>query len=837
MIVMLDTETRRALALDYLRTYTAKVPADLHLEFFQLDDRTTHYYRGDQLEEAANHVAGYSGQIYLNVSAAGEARDANRRISKADADYTLVLVADGDVKPGAFASKDDARTFFQSLAAKPSWVLDSGGGLQAFWRYAQVSRLTDDSRGEFAELAELWGRYVRAQASARAVHLDSTHDLARLMRVPGGLNTKPEYGEALPVLVDSMSDRQYTPDTLRRLVPAETARPPKAVVTSNGVVGNQLGDAELLARARSAGNGRFARLYDDGDISGYPSQSEADLALVSGLMFWTNNDGSRADRLFRDSALYRPKWEREDYRERTLSEAYRPGGGYSGRGEISRADMNKAGLLEASDIAEKPGCTDVGNAYRFARLCGGHVHYCDPWGQWLHWDRRRWQRDNTQRIWRLARTTVRGILKEAAKETDDGRRSQLSKWAIASESKSLLTNMIGLAESEPGIPITPEELDADAWLLNCRNGTVDLRTGVLRDHDRTDLITKLAPVVYDPGATCPAWDAFLARIMGGKAELIDYLQRVVGMSLVGEQVEHALFFLYGLGANGKSTFISALLAVLGDYGKQVAPDLLMYSEHDRHPTGLADLFGVRLAASTEVEAGRRFAEVLVKQMTGGDRQKARFMHKDFFEFDPTHTIFLAANHKPMIQGGDHAMWRRIRLIPFEVTIPAAEQNPTLPKKLRGELPGILAWAVRGCLDWQRAGLRDPDIVTAATDAYRDEMDALGSFLATCCEVKKAGQVTGGDLYKGYQSWAEKEGERAITQRTFALRLQERGFRRGKDNKSRRCWFGIGLIASSLDTLGTSSGNFSRERVIENFTEHPSNASGSGSVDASDEATY
>jgi putative DNA primase/helicase len=492
------------------------------------------------------------------------------------------------------------------------------------------------------------------------------------------------------------------------------------------------------------------------------------------------------------------------------------------------------GVPGAPDADTKgPNCTDVGNAWRFAQLCRGHVRHCHPWGQWLTWDGRRWQRDDTKRIWRLARKTVVGILKEAAQEADSDRRGRLAKWAIASESRALLANMVELASSEPDIPVVPAELDVDPWLLNCRNGTVDLRTGGLRPPDPADLITKLAPVVYDPDAACPTWEAFLTRIMGGKAELIDYLQRVVGSALVGEQVDHALFFLYGLGANGKSTFISALLAVLGDYGKQVAPDLLMYSDYDRHPTGLADLFGVRLAASTEVEAGRRLAEVLVKQLTGGDRVKARYMHRDFFEFDPSHTIMLAANHKPVIYGGDHAMWRRIRLIPFAVTIPTAEQNPRLGKKLCAELPGILAWAVRGCLDWQHGGLQDPAEVIAATAAYRAEMDALGTFIATCCEVRKNLQVTAGALYKAYKSWADAEGEKPVSQRALALRLEERGFQRGKDAKSRRCWFGIGLNPSSPDTSDRSPGNFSRERVLENLPEHLSDVSGTAGDDASE----
>jgi len=495
--------------------------------------------------------------------------------------------------------------------------------------------------------------------------------------------------------------------------------------------------------------------------------------------------------------------------------------------KVDRAWRDIEPKTSVADTGHRPGCTDVGNAFRFARHCRGHVRHCDPWGQWLSWDRRRWQRDNTRRIWRLARSTVRGIYAEAALETDSDRRGRLAKWAISSESRSLLTNMIELASSEPGIPVVPAELDVDPWLLNCRNGTVDLRTGELRAHDRADLITKLAPVEYDPDASCPTWDAFLARIMGDETELIDYLQRVVGLALVGQVVEHVLFFLYGLGANGKSTFLSALLAALGDYAKQAPPELLMYSQHDRHPTERADLFGVRLVASTEVEAGKRLAEVLVKQLTGGDRVKARYMHHDFFEFDPSHTILLAANHKPVIHGGDYAIWRRIRLVPFTVTIPAEEQDPHLGAKLAREAQGILAWAVRGCLDWQLAGLRDPGVVTRATDAYRDEMDVLGAFLDAHCVVQKAAEVTADALYQRYRSWAETAGERPVSKKALGMRLEERGFHGGKTAGDARCWRGIGLILSSGDAFDVTSLSSSRERAGGKDTELTSNASTNG----------
>lgn len=287
--------------------------------------------------------------------------------------------------------------------------------------------------------------------------------------------------------------------------------------------------------------------------------------------------------------------------------------------------------------------------------------------------------------------------------------------------------MVTLAESEPGIPVLPGELDRDPWLLNVKNGTVDLRTGELRPHKRDDLITKIVPVEYDSEASCPTWLAFLNRIMDGNERLIAFLQRAAGYSLTASTQEQCFFLLYGTGANGKSVFLTTLLAVMGDYGIQAAPDLLLAKSGESHPTEVADLFGARLVVATETEAGRRLAENLVKQHTSGDRLKARFMRQDFFEFEATFKIWLATNNKPIVKGTDYAIWRRIKLIPFTVTIPPEERDKSLPAKLRQELHGILAWAVQICLEWQKYGLNEPQEVTAATCAYRDEQDILGSW--------------------------------------------------------------------------------------------------------------
>src|SRR5215210_4975916 len=418
-------------------------------------------------------------------------------------------------------------------------------------------------------------------------------------------------------------------------------------------------------------------------------------------------------------------------------------------------------------------CTDTGNAERLSDRHGANLRYCHPWGKWLLYDGTRWRVDDRGAVVRLAKDTARSIFEEAKEAHSDEAAKRLGKWASSSLSEGKLKSMIGLAQSEPGIPVLPEELDAPTDLLNVLNGTIDLRTGELREHRREDLITKLATVEYAPEAKAPAWHRTLERVLPSAA-LRAFFKKLCGYALTGDVSEQLLAVLYGTGANGKSTVLNALLTVLGDYGMQAAPDLLV-AKKGNHPTELADLFGMRFVASIEVEDGSRLAESLVKQLTGGDRVKARRMRQDFWEFEPTHKVLMACNHKPQVRGTDNAIWRRIKLVPFTETIPPAEQDKHLPDKLRAEAAGILAWAVEGCLEWRREGLQAPEEVREATGAYRAEMDLLGAFLRECCRKDPDENTGTQDLYKAYRLWCEEGGERPEGKRKFSSRLKERGY--------------------------------------------------------------
>lgn len=451
--------------------------------------------------------------------------------------------------------------------------------------------------------------------------------------------------------------------------------------------------------------------------------------------------------------------------------------------------------------------TDYGNAERLAASHREDLRYLFNWKKWLAWSGSHWEVNADGEVMRRAKATVRSLYQEAGRlteaatdEKDDTARIKLAdaatammKWARLSESNRLLEAMITLARSEPGIPIQADDLDQDPWLFNCLSGTIDLKTGNLRPHNRSDLITKLSPTEYDANAKCPLWLAFLDRVLASNQPLIDFLQRALGYSLTGIVSEHCLFVVFGTGRNGKSTFLNTFLAMMGGYAHKTPPDLLLTRYGQAHPTERAVLHGTRFAPATETAEGHHLDEVQVKELTGGDRVIARRMREDFWQFPPTHHLWLATNHKPIVRGTDLGIWSRLRLIPFTVTIPIEERDTSLMDKLQSEWPSILGWAVQGCLDWQAKGLMEPIEVWQATSQYRNDMDVIGAFLAEHCVEQDAARSTAKDLYQTYQKWTQLTGERTITKVNFGLRLQERGYRQAKGAKGVRLWLGLRLL--------------------------------------------
>ncbi len=426
-------------------------------------------------------------------------------------------------------------------------------------------------------------------------------------------------------------------------------------------------------------------------------------------------------------------------------------------------------------------CTDLGNATRFIVEHHDRLRYVYPWRRWLWWDETRWTPDDSGYVCRMAAQIPRVIGDEAQAEDDPDRRKALRTWANTSESAARQIAMIELARSDSLVVQRPGDFDRDPFALNVANGTIDLHIGQLRPHRREDLIRRLAPVDFAPGAPCPLWLSFLERVLPAPA-VRAFFQRAVGYSLTGDISEHALFLLYGLGANGKSVALKIIQEVLGDYGRSIKADVFTDKKNQSGvDNALAALDGPRFVSISETDTGARLAEGLVKDYTGGDRVSARFLFAEWFDFDPQFKLWIRTNHKPVIRGTDDGIWRRIKLVPFTVKIPEAEQDKQLTDKLRVELPGVLRWAVEGCLAWQRDGLSPPAEVRAATAAYRDEQDPLGGWIADCCstgeaakETVKAAKETVKALYASYEEWCKSNGEEPLPKRAWGQRLDDRG---------------------------------------------------------------
>lgn len=424
--------------------------------------------------------------------------------------------------------------------------------------------------------------------------------------------------------------------------------------------------------------------------------------------------------------------------------------------------------------------TEDALALSFTRRYHRDWRYVAAWGRWLVWDGQRWRSEET-----LAATDlIRSVCRQTAVRADN------PKVAAKLASASTVSGVERLARADRRHAATTEEWDADPWLLNTPGGVVDLKTGRMRPHERVDRMTKITTAT--PVGDCPRWLAFLSDISGGDVDLQAYLQRMVGYCLTGVTSAHALFFLYGTGANGKSVFANVISTILGDYAATASMDTFVETRGDRHPTDLAGLRGARFVTAIETEQGRRLNESKVKAITGGDKISARFMHKDFFTFTPQFKPVIVGNHKPALRNIDEAMKRRMHMIPFTVTIPSERRDGRLTEKLLAERDGILAWAVAGCLAWQREGLKAPASVVSATEEYFESEDALGRWLEERCVRTPNAKSLTAELFTDWKQWAEMSGEFIGSQRRFSDLLITRGLEKWRNSAGVRGFQGIGL---------------------------------------------
>lgn len=420
-------------------------------------------------------------------------------------------------------------------------------------------------------------------------------------------------------------------------------------------------------------------------------------------------------------------------------------------------------------------------ALEFSKRHADDLRHVGAWGKWFHWSGTHWQDEQTYLAFDLARRVCR----EFASSANDHKPGTGKSIAAA----KTVAAVVNLARADRRHALSVDAWDCDPWLLNTPVGTIDLRTGETQPHLPSDHITKTTGVSADHDMQTPIWDTFINRVTSGDDELVSFLQRIAGYALTGDTREHALFFLYGLGANGKSTFLNALIGVLGDYAVSSPIETFTEQKGQRHLTELARLRGARLVTSTETEEGRRWAESRIKALTGGDKIAANFMRQDLFEYTPQFKLIVAGNHKPGLRSVDEAIRRRFNLIPFTANIPAEERDTDLGDKLKAEWPGILAWAISGCIEWQEGGLRPPQVVNVATDDYLSNEDIIATWIEECCEVSPNASERGPALYASWKKWAEDSGEFVLKYKDFREKLENRGFQT-KRSKSERLIEGL-----------------------------------------------
>jgi len=424
---------------------------------------------------------------------------------------------------------------------------------------------------------------------------------------------------------------------------------------------------------------------------------------------------------------------------------------------------------------EKLPYTDAGNAEMIATIYGERLRYDHRLGRWLIWDGQRWQADNDGHLIRLVLDAMRRRQELALKIRDVDQKKRAMSWTLGSESYSKMVSAINIAKNLDPLTDNGTGWDSNDWLLGVGNGVLDLRTGTLRNALPDDRITLNTEIDYNPDATAPRWEQFLSEIFDGDDELVGFIQRAVGYTLTGDTREQCLFLCHGGGANGKSVLLDILRTLLGDYAKNTPFSTFEMDRNNANTNDLAALSRVRLVTAAETNEAQRLNEARVKAITGGDPITARFLHKEFFEYLPSFKVWLAMNHKPRILGADDGIWRRIRLIPFNVKFKGKDADKTLPDKLNAELGGILAWAVRGALDWQNGGLREPQVVVAETVNYRHESNNVLIYLDEQTIQNPQARIVSSTLYKKYRDWCNERGDYPISIQEFGRRMSDAGY--------------------------------------------------------------
>ncbi|MBR5400301.1 MAG: hypothetical protein IK102_00705 [Treponema sp.] len=434
--------------------------------------------------------------------------------------------------------------------------------------------------------------------------------------------------------------------------------------------------------------------------------------------------------------------------------------------------------------------TDITNRDYFLKAFGDKIRFCLMWNKFLLWNGTCWEIDKKGKVEEDCVDFVHHMYRGLRVINDLQLQKDFEKHLIKSESFRRIQALVGLLKMSKDIKVADDELDTDNYLFNVNGITLNLKNGKGFPPEPKNLITKKSKFVYDKEAKCPTWDMFLLQIFNQDKDLIRFVQKAMGYSLSGDVTEQCLFILWGTGANGKSTFLNVLQELFGDYACTTGTETFMKKTSEQS-NDLARLKGIRLVTTTEVEQGKSLSESLIKQITGGDEITARFLYGEYFSFKPTFKIFMATNHKPKIRGADNGIWRRIKMIPFTVTIPPEQRDKTLTEKLITENSGILNWLIQGYAMWRKEGLNEPNAIREANEEYRMDMDAVGTFVNDCFDIDATlrWRLPNQMLYQTYIKWCNVNNERVMSQKWLTMRMSEKGFKRMVSNNG-RIWLGL-----------------------------------------------
>lgn len=683
--------------------------------------------------------------------------------------------------------EEAAYELLKKMPHRPTVVVHTGGGLHAYWFLKQPFEINDKQQLERASKAlKGWENLLKSKTDYK---IDSTAELARVLRLPGTKNWKNEEPRDVKIISAAYSRRFNLEDFEKHLpeekAPAKKLPPRKADNTPKRV------EAWLQA----VGTGQ------EGERNNTLFRLTKDLKIG-----WILPDHVVQNIAFDWAQRCNPPIETEEAQktiDSAMSSPPEPGKPYgylvNARGKFTRV-TDEVDPPEESEIEPNQfPLTDTGNAELLHALYGNILKHVPAWrtdrgsSGFVRYKSGTYQRDNEDAfVTRLCIEAARFRGMRAAKKPE-------RTWAIKSENASQIGSSKRVLKCLPGIQADPEDFDADKWSLNCANGILDLRTAEIRPHTPEELHTKQVPVEYDSGASCPLWMDFLHTIMEGDNEMILFLQRWIGYNLTGSVREHAVCVFYGDGGNGKGTLCETLMRLLAGYGHKTSFSTFLQCRAQRpsEPTPhLAELKGARLVLASESGEDQALNEPLLKELSGGDTIHARELFGKPFTFEPTHKITMLTNHRPRVRGGDYGIWRRLMLVPFEVKIPPEKMDLDLPTKLLAELPGILRWAVIGCLQWQTVGLKAPEKVLQATSDYQSEEDPVFNFLRERCapagydadatDYRDKGYfVSSGDLFSAFKRWAEDNNELKFSrwsQKKFASRVKQRSL------IDRRCFF-------------------------------------------------